>query len=142
MRVVNGGRPPTITLPAAARTPRARCSSSACHPGSREHLRASVDYDGIPDAEDDRFNLVLQRVGGPGSGLVEEQEFHRRVSVRPDAGRYVVDVLAQSKLARVVGDAAGGAAGPPAAGDAGRLGRLPGRQQRRRRRRRRSPTTT
>ncbi len=100
VRVVNGGRPPTITLPASGG---GALQLVGLSPGSREHLRASVDYDGIPDAEGDRFNLVLQRVGAPGSGLVEEQELHRRVSVRPDAGRYVVDVLTQSKLARVIG---------------------------------------
>jgi phage tail sheath protein FI len=100
VRVVNGGRPPSITLPADGG---GALQLVGLSPGSREHLRASVDYDGIPETEDDRFNLVLQRVGGPGSGLVEEQEIHRRVSVRPDAGRYVVDQLAQSKLARVVG---------------------------------------
>lgn len=103
VRVVNGGRPPSITLPAGAAAVHGALQLVGLSPGSREHLRAAVDYDGIPDTEDDRFNLVLQRVGGPGSGLVEEQEIHRRVSVRPDAGRYVVDVLAQSKLARVAG---------------------------------------
>lgn len=106
VRVVNGGRPPTITLPAtSARTGTAAGALQlvGLSPGSREHLRASVDYDAIPDTEDDRFNLVLQRVGGPGSGLVEAQEIHRRVSVRPDAGRYIVDVLMQSQLARVAG---------------------------------------
>ncbi|MCU0758721.1 MAG: hypothetical protein MUF07_05935 [Steroidobacteraceae bacterium] len=102
VRVANGGRPPTITLPAAGG---GALRLVGLAPGSREHLRASVDYDAIPEDEHDRFNLVLQRVGGPGpaSGLVEEQESHRRVSVRPDAGRYVVDVLSQSQLARVVG---------------------------------------
>ncbi len=103
VRVVNGGRPPSITLPAGGADAAGALRLLGLAPGSREHLRASVDYDGIADAEQDRFNLVLQRVGGPGSHLVEEQEIHRRVSVRPDGGRYVVDVLAQSKLARVVG---------------------------------------
>jgi hypothetical protein len=108
VRVVNGGRPPTITLPAGDGS--GSGAGGTLHlvglaPGTREHLRASVDYDGIPDGEFDRFNLVLQRVGGPGpgSGLVEEQEIHRRVSVRPDAGRCVVDVLAHSRLMRVAG---------------------------------------
>ncbi|MCP5360063.1 MAG: hypothetical protein R3E75_05280 [Steroidobacteraceae bacterium] len=102
VRVVNGGRPPTISLPAEGG---GALQLVGLSPGSREHLRASVDYDGIPAGEHDCFNLVLQRVGGPGagSGLVEEQEIHRRVSVRPDASRYVVEQLAQSRLARVCG---------------------------------------
>jgi len=105
VRVANGGRPPTITLPAAGG---GALTLLGLAPGTREHLRASVDYDGIPETEDDRFNLVLQRLGGavPGhaSGLVEEQEIHRRVSVLPESTRYVRDVLAQSRLARVAGE--------------------------------------
>ena len=58
VRVANSARPPTITLPAAG----AALRLIALNPGSREYLRASVDYDGIGEGEPDRFNLVVQRV--------------------------------------------------------------------------------
>jgi phage tail sheath protein FI len=99
VRVVNGGRAPTITLPAGA----ASLVLTGIAPGSREHLRASVDYDGIGSNETDRFNLVLQRLRGAGSELIEDQEIYRRVSIRPDAGRYIVDALLESRLVRVAG---------------------------------------
>lgn len=98
VRVANGGRPPTITLPAGAGALRL----CGLNPGSREYLRASVDYDGIPDGEGERFNLVIQRVRSAGSELVEEQEIFRRASPRPDSGRCVTDLLLQSRLARVL----------------------------------------
>ncbi len=44
VRVANGARPPTITLPAGAGALRL----AGVNAGSREYLRASVDYDGIP----------------------------------------------------------------------------------------------
>lgn len=99
VRVANGARPPTLTLPAGA----GQLRLTALNPGSREYLRASVDYDGIGDTEPDRFNLVLQRVRSAGSELIEEQEIFRRLSVRPESGRLVSDILADSHLARVVG---------------------------------------
>src|ERR1700742_3834581 len=58
VRVVNSARPPTLTLPA----PGAALRLVALNPGSREYLRASVDYDGIAEPDSDRFNLVVQRV--------------------------------------------------------------------------------
>ena len=101
VRVVNGARPPTISLPAAG----ASLRLIALNPGSREYLRASVDYDGISDGEPDRFNLVVQRVRSAGSELIEDQEIFRRVSVVPDSGRFVVDLLLESRLVRVAGAA-------------------------------------
>ena len=98
VRVANGGRPPTITLPAGAGVLRL----SGLNPGSREYLRASVDYDGIPEGDGDRFNLVVQRVRSAGSELIEDQEIFRRASLRPDSGRCLVDLLLQSRLARAV----------------------------------------
>src|ERR1700742_695355 len=89
VRVVNGARPPTVTLPAAASALRL----IALNPGSREYLRASIDYDGIGEGEPDRFNLVVQRVRSAASELIEDQEIFRRVSVVQDSGRFVVDVL-------------------------------------------------
>ena len=99
VRVVNGARPPTITLPAQG----AALRLIALNPGSREYLRASVDYDGIGEGESDRFNLVVQRVRSAASELIEDQEIFRRVSILPDAGRFVVDVLLESRLVRVTG---------------------------------------
>ena len=58
VRVVNGGAPATLSIPCGEQT----LTLEALSPGSREVLRASVDYDNIGPAEDDRFNLVVQRV--------------------------------------------------------------------------------
>jgi len=99
VRVANGARPPTITLPAGAGSLRL----IALNPGSREYLRASVDYDGLTAAEHERFNIVVQRVRTAGSELVEDQEIYRRVSIVPDSGRFVTDVLLESRLVRVLG---------------------------------------
>lgn len=99
VRVVNGARPPTLSLAAAG----GRLTLVALNPGSREYLRASVDYDGLSSVEADRFNLVVQRVRTPGSELVEDQEIYRRVSVTPNSERFVTDVLLQSSLVRVHG---------------------------------------
>ena len=101
VRVANGARPPTITLPAGRESLRL----VALNPGSREYLRASVDYDGLTAAEHERFNLVVQRVRTAGSELVEDQEIYRRVSISPSSGRFVSDVLLESRLARVLGAA-------------------------------------
>jgi len=98
VRVANGARPPTIKLPAGAGALRL----AGVNPGSREYLRASVDYDGIPEGDTDRFNLVVQRVRSAGSELIEDQEIFRRASLRPDSGRCLTDLLLQSRLARVV----------------------------------------
>jgi len=98
VRVANGARPPSITLPAGGTMLRL----AGVNPGSREYLRASVDYDGIPEGDTDRFNLVIQRVRSAGSELVEEQEIFRRASLRPDSGRCLADLLLQSRLVRAV----------------------------------------
>jgi len=100
VRVVNGARPPTLELPAARET--LRLEALAC--GTREFLRASVDYDGIGDNEEDSFNLVIQRVRAAGSEHVEDQEIFRRLSIRGDAARFVAAALAESSLARVIGE--------------------------------------
>ena len=81
VRVVNGARPPTLSLPAASGVLRL----TAINPGSREYLRASVDYDGLSPTEQEYFNLVVQRVRTAGSELVEDQEIYRRVSASPRA---------------------------------------------------------
>ncbi len=99
VRVVNGARPPTLSLPAAG----GMLTLAAVNPGSREYLRASVDYDGLSAADADRFNLVVQRVRTAGSELVEDQEIYRRISVAPGTTRFVTDVLLRSSLVRVHG---------------------------------------
>jgi phage tail sheath protein FI len=98
VRVANGARPPTITIPAGGGNLRL----VGLNPGSREYLRASVDYDGIPEGDADFFNLVLQRVRSAGSELIEDQEIFRRLSVLKQSGRFVTDALAQSHLVRVI----------------------------------------
>ncbi len=115
VRVANGARPPTLTLPSAEGPLRL----VGLNPGSREYIRASVDYDGINESEPDRFNLVVQRVRFAGSELIEDQEIFRRISGAPDSGRCVSDVLADSRLVRVVGTAPTTRPAKPAGGPAG-----------------------
>ncbi|HEX5208878.1 MAG TPA: hypothetical protein VFW10_13945 [Steroidobacteraceae bacterium] len=98
VRVANGARPPTITLPAGTGVLRL----AGVNPGSREYLRASIDYDGIADDDTERFNLVVQRVRSSGSELIEDQEIIRRASLRQDSSRYLADLLVQSGLARTI----------------------------------------
>ncbi len=100
VRVANGARPPTLTLPAG----RSVLRLTALNPGSREYLRASVDYDGLTATEPERFNIVVQRVRTAGSELVEDQEIYRRLSVARTSGRFVTDVLLESRLVRTLGD--------------------------------------
>ena len=99
VRVVNGGRPVTLSLPCGDE----RLTLEAIAPGTREFLRASVDYDNIGDNEPDRFNLVVQRVRAPGSERIEDQEIFRRVSTSPETHQYVARVLMDSELVRVRG---------------------------------------
>lgn len=100
VRVVNGARCCTIRLPAGG----GALVLEALAPGTREFLRAAVDYDGIGDNEEDAFNLVIQRVRTPGSEHIEDQEIYRRLSVRPDSPRSASALLAESSLARVAGE--------------------------------------
>jgi uncharacterized protein len=100
VRVCNGGRPATITLPCG----RASLTLEARSPGSREALRASVDYDNVGANEDDRFNLVVQRVRSSGSEHIEDQEIFRRLSIVPGTTRFVTTALQESTLVRVRGE--------------------------------------
>ena len=97
VRVANGARPASLRLPAGTET----MLLHALAPGSREYLRASVDYDGIPTGAEDQFNLVLQRLRAPDSEWIEEQEILRRLSVLPGSERAVDRVLSASRLMRV-----------------------------------------
>lgn len=99
VRVANGAHPPTITLPTGG----APLTLVGLAPGSREYLRASVDFDGIGDNEEDRFNLVVQRIRTPDSERIEDQEIYRRLSVLPASDRPVATVLTDSRLVRVQG---------------------------------------
>ncbi|MGB8694654.1 MAG: hypothetical protein WCD08_14205 [Steroidobacteraceae bacterium] len=99
VRVANGARAATLRLPAG----RGMLVLRARAPGTREFLRAAVDYDGIASEATDQFNLVLQRLRAPGSELVEYQESFRRVSVRPDVPHNVERAMAQASLMRVAG---------------------------------------
>ena len=99
VRVVNGARPPTLTLPTAS----GKLILRGVGAGSREFLRASVDYDSIDAKEIDRFNLVVQRVRTAGSEQIEDQEIFRRLTVTPGVDRFVADTLLDSRLARVQG---------------------------------------
>jgi uncharacterized protein len=97
VRVINGARSSTLTLPAG----RSQLKLMAVNPGSREYLRAAVDYDGV--SVEDRFNLIVQRLAVPGSEQVQDQEILRNLSTDPDSARFVTGVLQASTLARVVG---------------------------------------
>jgi len=99
VRVVNGARPPTLTLPTAG----GKLVLRGVGAGSREFLRASVDYDAIESRDHDRFNLVVQRVRTAGSELIDDQEIFRRLSITPGADRFVADALLDSRLVRVQG---------------------------------------
>ncbi len=100
VRVANAARPPSITLRAGA----AALTLTGLAPGSREWLRASVDYDGLHANEPDQFNLVVQRLRNAGSELIEDQEIYRRLSTALGSPRYVVDALSVSRLVRVTGE--------------------------------------
>ncbi len=99
VRVANQAAPATVSL----RCERESLVLEARAPGTREFLRASVDYDNL-DADDLlSFNLVVQRVRAPGSERIEEQEIFRNVSVDPLSDRCVATVLLGSHLVRVRG---------------------------------------
>jgi hypothetical protein len=98
VRVANGATRGLLELPAGAEVLRLQ----ALHPGSREFLRVSVDYDRVERAPD-RFNLVIQRLARPGSQLVDDQELYESLSMDPADSRFVVDALHDSELVRLVG---------------------------------------
>ena len=96
IRVANNARGAMICLPANHGVLVLR----AIEPGSAEHIRAAVDYDGIEQDDETLFNLTLQRVA-PDTGLVLDQEIFRRLSCTPGEDRSVDDVLLTSSLVRV-----------------------------------------
>jgi phage tail sheath protein FI len=99
VRVANAAAPVTISLPCE----RATLQLEALAPGTREFLRASVDYDHIDADDAQRFNLVVQRVRSPGSERIEAQETFRAVSSDPADLRHVAKALSESTMVRVRG---------------------------------------
>jgi hypothetical protein len=96
VRVANGARAATLSLPAGHGVIRLR----GVVPGTREYLRAAVDYDGISDGE--HFNLTVQRLLAPGTEQIECQESFRQVSWRPGAEQYLGEALLHSRLVRCI----------------------------------------
>jgi uncharacterized protein len=108
VRVTNGARPPSLTL----RGPQGALQLTALNPGSREYLRAAVDYDGIDAADERHFNLTVQRLQSPGSERIEDQEIWPRVSLEPDSARFIGALLASSHLVRICGGVPGARPAP------------------------------
>jgi hypothetical protein len=100
VRVVNGARCATLTLKAGSQP----LHLQALRPGTREFLRASVDFDNIGADEVCLFNLTVQRVRAQGTGQVEDQEILHRLSMSPADERYLPRVIAQSSLIQLMGD--------------------------------------
>lgn len=96
IRVANGARGAMICLPARGGVLVLR----AVEPGSTEHIRAAVDYDRIDAADEDRFNLTVQRVA-PDTGLVVDQEIFTRLTCVAGERGFVEDALLTSTLIRV-----------------------------------------
>jgi hypothetical protein len=94
VRIVNGARAATLGLKAGA----AMLLLRAVRPGTREFLRACVDYDNIPADSTTEFNLTVQRVRVQGTAQVEDQEIFPRVSVQPASERYLARMLDGSEL--------------------------------------------
>jgi uncharacterized protein len=100
VRVVNGARSATLTLKAGEQA----LQLQALRPGTREFLRASVDFDNIAADEPDVFNLTVQRVLAQGTGKVDEQEIYHRLSVSRTDERYFPNAMANSALIRLAGE--------------------------------------
>ncbi len=100
VRVVNGARAATLTLKAGEQA----LQLQALRPGTREFLRASVDFDNIAPDELEVFNLTVQRVRAQGTGQVDDQEMFHRLSVSRTDERYLPNAIAQSALIRLAGE--------------------------------------
>ena len=100
VRVANGARSATLTLKAGPQM----LNLQALRPGTREFLRASVDFDNIAAHEPGLFNLTVQRVRAQGTGQVEDQEIFHRLSVLPADERYLPRATAGSALIRLTGE--------------------------------------
>jgi hypothetical protein len=100
VRAVNGARSATLTLNAGAGVLLFR----AMRPGTREFLRASVDYDNIAAEDSSDFNLTVQRVRAQGTAQVEDQEIFRKLSIEPTAEGYLPRAIADSELIQLAGE--------------------------------------
>ena len=100
VRVVNSARSATLTLRAGAAELRLR----AVRPGTREYLRASVDYDNIAAEDCADFNLAVQRVRAQGTAQVEDQEIFHKLSLSPASERYLPRAIAESELIQLGGE--------------------------------------
>jgi phage tail sheath protein FI len=100
VRVANGARSATLTLRAGAAALRLR----ALRPGTREYLRASVDYDNIPVEQHSAFNLTVQRVRAQGTAQVEDQEIFHKLSLLPTDEGYLPRTIAESELIQLIGE--------------------------------------
>jgi hypothetical protein len=100
VRVANGARSATLTLKAGSQA----LQLQALRPGTREFLRAGVDFDNIAADELEVFNLTVQRVRAQGTGLVDDQEIFQRLSASRTDERYFPAAIAQSALIRLVGE--------------------------------------
>ncbi|MFI4889011.1 MAG: hypothetical protein ACHQIL_00615 [Steroidobacterales bacterium] len=94
VRVQNGARPSTLSLPAGGEKLQLR----AVRPGTREFLRACVDYDNIPVDDAGNFNLTVQRIRTQGTLRVEDQETFRNLSLSPESNTYICTLLADSEM--------------------------------------------
>src|SRR6201991_4062535 len=101
VRVVNAATPVTLSL----RCGREFLQLEARAPGTREFLRASIDYDHVDAEDEQRFNLVVQRVRSPGSERIERRETFRALSVDPASPRFIGFALLESHLVRLRGEA-------------------------------------
>jgi hypothetical protein len=100
VRVANGARSATLTLKAGEQA----LHLQALRPGTREFLRASVDFDNIAPDELEVFNLTVQRVRAQGTGQVDDQEIFHRLSVTQTDERYFPTAIVRSALIRLVGE--------------------------------------
>jgi len=99
VRVANGARCASLHLPAGAE----QLQLHAQRPGTREFLRACVDYDNLPEDSAQYFNLTVQRVRAQTTERVEDQEIFRGLSVDPRSPRYAERALGTSHLVRLQG---------------------------------------
>jgi len=97
VRVSASGRRHRIAIPG----PAGNLVLSALNPGPCECLRVSVDYDGIPLGDRERFNLVAHRLVSRDRPIVEDQEIYRAVSIDPGDPDFVAQAVVESELIRV-----------------------------------------
>lgn len=73
----------------------------AINPGPHEWLRASIDYDGIPSTDRNRFNLVVHRLASRERPFVEQQEVYRGLSVDAADTDFIGYALLGSELVAI-----------------------------------------